>query len=99
MILVLTNRLFEGQGRNSWYQSHYGYNTSCMVLFSKTYDEKMRRCPHKDYSSLNRWQANMDLLSVFIFCHLLFVTTHLRQGKKVSILVSGGVNFDPVASI
>jgi hypothetical protein len=23
-------------GRHSWYQSHYGYNTSHTVLFSKT---------------------------------------------------------------
>jgi hypothetical protein len=27
------------------------------------------------------------------------VMTHLRQGKKVSILVSGNVNSDPVASM
>jgi hypothetical protein len=27
------------------------------------------------------------------------VMTHLRQGKKVSILVSGDVNSDPVASM
>jgi hypothetical protein len=61
-------------------------------------DEDMLRCPHKDYSSLNRWQANRDLLSVFTFRNLLFVTTHLRQGKKVSILVPGDVNSGPVAS-
>jgi hypothetical protein len=57
-----------------------------------------RRCPHKDYSSLNRWQANSDLLFVFTFCNLLYVTTHLRQGKKVSILMPGDVNFGPIAS-
>jgi hypothetical protein len=56
-----------------------------------------RRCPHKDYSSLNKWQANRDLLSVFTFCNLLLVMTHLRQGKKVSILVSGDVNSSLVA--
>jgi hypothetical protein len=69
-----------------------------MVLFSKKRAERMCRCPHKDYSSLNRWHANRDLLSVFTFCNLLFTMTHLRQGKKVSILVSGDVNFSPVAS-
>jgi hypothetical protein len=36
MILFVTNRLFEGWGRHIWYQSHYGYNTSRTVLFSKT---------------------------------------------------------------
>jgi hypothetical protein len=34
----------------------------------------------------------MDLLSVFTFYNLLFEMTHLYQGKKVSILVSGNVN-------
>jgi hypothetical protein len=60
--------------------------------------EDMHRCPRKDYSSLNMWQANRDLLFVFIFCNLLSVTTHLRQGKKLSILVLGDVDFGPVAS-
>jgi hypothetical protein len=44
----------------------YEYNTSQMAIFLKTYGEDMLRCPYKDYSSLNRWQANMNLLSVMI---------------------------------
>jgi hypothetical protein len=60
--------------------------------------EDMLRCPYKDYSSLNRWQTNRDLLSVFTFFNLLPITTHLRQGKKVRILVPGDVDFGPVAS-
>jgi hypothetical protein len=36
MILVRTDHPFLGVGCHSWYQSHYEYNTSCMVLFSKT---------------------------------------------------------------
>jgi hypothetical protein len=70
----------------------YEYNTSLMAIFLKTYSEDVLKCPYKDYSSLNRWQANMDLLSVFTICNLLFVTTHLRQGKKISILPPGDVN-------
>jgi hypothetical protein len=31
--------------------------------------EDMLRCPYKDYSSLNRWQANRDLLCAFTFCN------------------------------
>jgi hypothetical protein len=31
---------------------HYGYNTSHTVLFSKTYGEDTRRCPHKGFPSL-----------------------------------------------
>jgi hypothetical protein len=58
----------------------------------------MLQRPYNDYSSLDRWQANRDLLSVFTFCNLLSVTTHLRKGKKVSILVLGDVNSDHVAS-
>jgi hypothetical protein len=40
----------------------------------------------------------MDLLSIFTFCNLLFATMHLRQDKKVSILMPGDVNYGPVAS-
>jgi hypothetical protein len=67
-------------------------------LVSKSYEYNTTlQCMYKDYSSFDRWQANMDLLSVFTFYKLLFVTTHLHQGKKVSILVSGDVNSGPVA--
>jgi hypothetical protein len=38
----------------------YEYNTSLTVIFLKTYSEHTLRCPYKDYSSLNRWQANRD---------------------------------------
>jgi hypothetical protein len=47
----------------------YMYNTSLMAIFSKTYDEDMLRCPYNDYSSIDRWQANMNLFSVFTFCN------------------------------
>jgi hypothetical protein len=30
------------------------------------------KCPYMDYSSLNRWQGNRDLLFVFNFSNLLF---------------------------
>jgi hypothetical protein len=67
----------------------YEYNTTLMAIFPKTYGDDMLPCPHKDYSSLDRWQANRDLLSV---------TTHLRQDKKVSILPPNDVNSGLVAS-
>jgi hypothetical protein len=76
----------------------YEYNTTLMTIFLKTYSEDTLQCPYKDYSSLDRWQANRDLLSVFTFHNLLSVTTHLHQGKKVSILMPGDVNSGPVAS-
>jgi hypothetical protein len=76
----------------------YEYNTTLTAIFLKTYGEDTLKCPYKDYSSLNRWQANRDLFSVFTFRNLLSVTTHLCQGKKVSILVPGDVNSGPVAS-
>jgi hypothetical protein len=72
----------------------YEYNTTLTTIFSKTYGEDTLQRPYKDYISLDRWQANRDLLSTIYFS----VTTHLRQGKKVSILVPGDVNFGPVAS-
>jgi hypothetical protein len=58
----------------------------------------MLQCPYKDYNSLDRWQPNKDLPSVFTFRNLLSVMTHLRQGKKVSILVPGDVDSGPIAS-
>jgi hypothetical protein len=76
----------------------YEYNTTLMAIFFKTYGEDTLQRPYKDYSSLDRWQANRDLLSVFTFCNLLSIITHLRQGKKVSILVSGDVNSGPDAT-
>jgi hypothetical protein len=63
---------------------HYGYNTSRMVIFLKTYGEKTLRCPYKDYSSLNWWQANRDLLSAFTLYNLLFCNdapTKRQDGK------------------
>jgi hypothetical protein len=76
----------------------YEYNMILTAIFSKTYGEDTLQCSYKVYSSLDRWQANRDLLSICTFCNLLFATTHLCQGKKVSILVSGDVNSYPVAS-
>jgi hypothetical protein len=76
----------------------YKYNMTLTAIFSKTYSEDTLKCLHKDYSRLDRWQANRDLLYVFSFYNLFSVTTHLRQGKKVSIIVPGDVNSGPVAS-
>jgi hypothetical protein len=73
---------------------HYGCNTSCTIVFLKTYSEDTLRCLYKNYSSLNRWQANRNLFYAIYY----FVTTHLRQGKKVSLLPPGDVNLGPVLS-
>jgi hypothetical protein len=72
----------------------YECNTTLTAIFLKTYGENTLQCPYKDYSSLDRWQANRDLLSAIYFS----VRTHLRQGKKVSILVPGDVDSGPIAS-
>jgi hypothetical protein len=74
----------------------YEYNTSLMAIFLETYSDDALQCPYKDYNSLDRWQTNRDLHYLFTFCNLLFVTTHLRQGKKVSLLPPGDVNHVPV---
>jgi hypothetical protein len=66
----------------------YEYNTTPTTIFLKTDDEDTLQCLHKEYSSLDRWEANRDLLSV---------TTHLQQGKKVSILPPGDMNPEPIA--
>jgi hypothetical protein len=56
----------------------YECNTTLATIFLKTYGQYLLQCPYKDYSSLDRWQANWDLLSVFTFYNLLSVTMHLR---------------------
>jgi hypothetical protein len=76
----------------------YEYNMTPTTIFLKTYGEDTFQLPYKDYSSLDRWQANRDLLSIFTFCNLLFTMMHLCQGKKVSILMLVDVNSRPVAS-
>jgi hypothetical protein len=85
MILVRTDHPCLWVGHHRWYQSHYGYNTSRTVLFLKTYGLEMLKCPYKDYSSLNRWQANWILLFAFIYTIYFSVMMDLQQGKKVSI--------------
>jgi hypothetical protein len=71
---------------------------SLTAIFLKAYGEDTFQYLYKEYNSVDRWQAKRDLLSVFTFCNLLFVTTHLRQGKKISILLSGVVNPGHVSS-
>jgi hypothetical protein len=51
---------------------HYGYNTSRTVQLLKTYSEETLRWSYKDYSSLNRWQANWVLPFAFTLCNLRF---------------------------
>jgi hypothetical protein len=53
----------------------YEYNTTLTAIFLKTYGEDTLQCPYKDYSSLDRWHATRDLLSVIFF----------RCGLKVQI--------------
>jgi hypothetical protein len=50
----------------------YEYNTTLMVIFSKTYGEDTLQCPYKDYSSLDRWQAKRDLLFGIYFLQFTF---------------------------
>jgi hypothetical protein len=81
-ILVRTNYHCLRVRRHRWYQSHYSYNTSCMVIFLKT----------------TVWIHLDARITGIYFLYLLFVMTHRRQGKKVSILPSGDVNPRPVPS-
>jgi hypothetical protein len=76
----------------------YEYNTILTTIFLKTYGEDTLQCLYKEYISLDRWQVNKDLLYVFNFYNLFFVTTHQYQGKKVSLLSPGDVNLGPVPS-
>jgi hypothetical protein len=59
-------------GMSQLVSEYYECNTSCIVLFLKTYGEDTHRCLYKDYSSLNRWQASRVLDLVLTLCSLLF---------------------------
>jgi hypothetical protein len=75
----------------------YEYNTSLMAIFLKTYSEDTLRCPYKYYSSLNRWQANWDLLSAFTFCnnyrsgYMTLPPVPLQEQPTVVVLLEGVV--------
>jgi hypothetical protein len=87
MILVRTDQPYLRVGYHRWYQSHYGYNTSCMTLFLKT-AVRIRLDAHI-------WTIvvlTCGKLTRIYFPYLLSITTHRRQGKKVSILSPGDVN-------
>jgi hypothetical protein len=71
MIVVRTNHPYLRVRCYSWYQSITGAIHHVRPFF-KNHDEDTLRCLYKDYSSVNRWQANWDLLSAFSFYKLLF---------------------------
>jgi hypothetical protein len=75
---------------------HYGCITSHTAIFSKSYGEDMFRCPYKDYSSLNMWQANRVYILPLLYA--IYYSIMMQQGKKVSILPLGGVNPGPIPS-
>jgi hypothetical protein len=65
-ILVRTNHPFKDE-MSQLVSEPYKYNTPLTAIFLKTYGEDMLQCPYKDYSSLDMWQANMNLLSAIYF--------------------------------
>jgi hypothetical protein len=71
MILVKTNHPYLRVGHHNCYQSIMGVIHRVRPIF-ENHGADTVRCPYKDYSSLNRWQANKDLLSVIYFS----ATTH-----------------------
>jgi hypothetical protein len=59
-------------GTSQLVSKNYMCNISCTVVFSKIYGEEMLRFTSRDYSSLNRCQANWVLISTLTLCNLLF---------------------------
>jgi hypothetical protein len=92
MILVSTDHPCLRVGHHSWYQSHYMYNTSCTILFSKAtvrirLDTHIRTIVVLTYGKLKGIYFVPLLHAIYIS-----VMTHQRWGKKVSILSLGDVN-------
>jgi hypothetical protein len=98
MILIRTDNPCLRVGRHSWYQSHYGYNTPRTVLFSKTVVRIRLDAYIRTIVVLTGVKLTGIYLLYLLYAIYFSVMMHLRQGKKVSILVSGNVNSGPVAS-
>jgi hypothetical protein len=97
-ILVGTGHPCLGVGCHSWYQSHMSIIRHWRPYFRKPtericFDARIRTIVVLTGGKLTGIYF-LYLLSVIYFS----VTTHLRQGKKVSILVTGDVDSGPVAS-
>jgi hypothetical protein len=97
-ILVRTNYPCLGVGCHSWYQSHTSIVRHWQPYFQKPtvrirFNAHIRTIVVLTGGKLTEIYV-MYLLSVIYFS----VTTHLRQGKKVSILMLGDVDSGPVAS-
>jgi hypothetical protein len=98
MIPVMTDHPYLRVGRHSWYQSYYGYNTSHTVLFLKTVVRIRFNARIRTIVVLTGGKLTGIYLLYLLYAIYFFVMTHIRQGKKVSILVSGDVNSVSVAS-
>jgi hypothetical protein len=98
MILVMTDHPCLRVGSHSWYQSHYGYNTSRTVLFLKTVVRICLDAHIRTIVALTGGKLTEIYFLYLLYANYFSVMTHLHQGKKVSILVPGDVNSGPVAS-
>jgi hypothetical protein len=95
MILDKTNPPYLRVGCHSWYQSHYGCNTSRTNLFSKTAVRKRFNAHIRTIVVLTSGKLTW-IYFMYLLCYS--VTTYRRKGKKVSILSLGDVNPGPVNS-
>jgi hypothetical protein len=98
MILVTTNRPYLRAGCQTWYQSITG-----IIPHVRPYFQKPTVRKHLGAHIRTIVVLTCGKLTGFYFMHLLHaicysVTTHLRKGKKVSFLLSGGVNPELVPS-
>jgi hypothetical protein len=92
-ILVRTNHPCLRVGHYSWYQSH-----TSIIPHRRSYFRKPTVMIHLDAHIRTIVVLTGGKLIGIYFPHLLSVTMHRRQGKKVSILPRGDVNLGPISS-
>jgi hypothetical protein len=92
-ILVRTNHPCLRVGCHSWYQSLTSIIPHWQPYFQKP---TVRICLDTHIRSIVVLTGGK--LTGIYFSHLLSITTHQRQGKKLSILLPGDVNLGPVPS-
>jgi hypothetical protein len=76
----------------------YEYNTTLTTIFLKTYGEDTRNARIRTIVVLTCGKLTGIYFMYLLYAIYFSVTMHLRQGKKVSILVPGDVDFSLVAS-
>jgi hypothetical protein len=98
MILIRTNHSCLKVGRHSWYQSITGIIHHVRPYFSKPTVKKHLHAHIRTIVVLTDGKLTWFYFLPLLYAIYYYVTTDLRQCKKVSVVPSGDMNPEPVPS-